>query len=138
MGFFFRLFYMLYYNADKMDDLNLRYLIKSYTLNLFLHLPGGLYTKTFIYATCMYLNCIMNITMQLYNSLLIISCRHVLMQWSVLYCILNFMRHWKLHNLLIAGEIFLIMITTLRFMIIFLDLEFYLCTSLFLYGRYTI
>lgn len=33
---------MLYYDADKMDDLNLRYLIKSFTLNLFLHLPGAL------------------------------------------------------------------------------------------------
>lgn len=37
--FFLGLFYMLYYNADKMDDLNLRHLIKSSTLNLFLHLP---------------------------------------------------------------------------------------------------
>lgn len=130
--FFFRaFFYMLYYNADKMDDLNLRHLIRSYTLNLFLHLPGA-----FILRHLFMLYDVFELyheyrTMQLYNSLLIISCRHVLMQWSVLYC-MNFMRHWKLHNLLIAGKIFLIMMTALRLMIIFLDLEFYLCTSLFL------
>lgn len=71
--FIIGLFYMLYYNADKMDDLNLRYLVKSYTMNLFLHLPP-LYLD--IYLICyMYLNCIRNRTMQLYNSLqLIISC----------------------------------------------------------------
>lgn len=41
--FFFKAFlHVIYYNADKMDDLNLRYLIKSFTLNLFLHLPGAL------------------------------------------------------------------------------------------------
>lgn len=39
-GFFRVFFYMLYYNVDKMDDLNFRYLVKLFILNLFFYLLG--------------------------------------------------------------------------------------------------